>query len=129
MTNGAVILCGYDGLPEQSKEEAERLFKKIVEGERANPQYRLRFSPELSSYCRLGYRGLNYQRVLAIARSGAVIGKRPPTEKTREWRYMLRGTSAGKRYREKFVLIFSFESERSAALITCYPVTGKGPVK
>ena len=129
MTNGAVILSGYDGLPEQSKEQAEGLFKWIVERERTNSQYRVRFSPELSNYCRRGYRGLNYQRILAIARSGAVIDKKPPTEKTRQWRYILQGASAGKIYREKFMLIFSFESERSVVLITCYPVKKKGIAK
>ncbi|MCX6340203.1 MAG: hypothetical protein NTX71_09860 [Candidatus Aureabacteria bacterium] len=125
MAHRTVILSDYDGLPEQSKAQAEKFLKKILEQERNNSQYRIRFSPELNGYCRRGYRGLNYQRILAIARSGTVIGKEAPTEKTREWRYILWGSSAGKRFKERCMLIFSLESEKSVVFITCYPIKRK----
>lgn len=126
MVKDVVILSDYDGLPQQSKAQAGKLLLKILEMERIDPGYRIRFSPELTAYCRRGFRGLSYLRVLKIAKSGNVVRKEPPTTATREWRYILRGLSAGKKEKSRFELVFSFEDENSVVFITCYPVKRKG---
>lgn len=116
-----MLLSDYDGLPEKSQGQAEKLLKQIIDKERSDSNYRLRFSPELNACCRRGYRGLNYKRILNVAKSGKVVRKEPPTQKTNEWRYVLRGTSAGKTHRKTMELVFAFEDERRVVFITAYP--------
>lgn len=126
MAKGVMILSDYDGLPEKSKKQAEKLLERILEKEREEPEYRIRFSPKLNDHCRRGYRGLNYVKIFKIARSGKIVGKEPPTDETREWRYLLQGLSAGQKRMERFELVFSFENEKTVVFITCYPKKKKG---
>ena len=122
MKKGIIIFSDYNGLPQKSKRQADSLLREILENEKVDPQYQIRISPELSAYCREGFRGLNYTRVLQIAKSGKIVGKEPPTEKTREWRYLLQGWSAGRKRREIFELVLSFESIKAVVFITAYPL-------
>ena len=129
MAQDVVLLSGYDGLPEMSKTRAEKQLKQIVGKERSDPNYRVRFSPELADYCRRGYRRLNYKRILNLAKSGKVARREPPTQKTNEWRYVLRGISAGKTRRETMELVFAFEGKKMVVFITAYPFKKRGAHK
>ena len=122
MEKGIIILSDYNGFPRKSKRQADGLLRAILEKEKVDSQYQICISPELSAYCRKRFRGLNYPRILQIAKSGKIVGKKPPTEKTREWRYLLQGWSSGRKRKEKFELVLSFESKQTVVFITAYPL-------
>ena len=122
MEKDIIILSDYNGLPQKSKRQADNLLREILGNEKVDPQYQIRVGPELNAYCRKRFRGLNYPRVLQIAKSSKIVGKEPPTEKTREWRYLLRGWSSGTTRKEKFELVLSFESKKVVVFITAYPL-------